>query len=131
MFQSIRAPIATWFRVCLTIAALFNFCGTLSFMPPLYNSVAPSLGLPTQISPFGFWVLATWILIFGIAYAWLALNPQPQTLFVAVAAACKIAIAIFFFIFWFTDDLPIIALLIGSGDLFLGITFVVWLLQTR
>jgi hypothetical protein len=131
MSQSIRVPFATWFRVCLAIAALFNFCGAFSFAPPFYDSVAPSLGLPTQISPFGFWVLATWILIFGIAYAWLALNPQPQKLFVTVAAACKMAIAIFFFIFWFIGDLPIIALLTGSGDLLLGIAFIVWLLQTR
>jgi hypothetical protein len=130
MFQSVKTPIAIWFRVCLAIAALFNFCGALSFAPPLYDSVAPSLGLPTQVSSFGFWVLATWILIFGIAYAWLALNPQPQTLFVAVAAACKMAIAIFFFVFWFIGDLPIIALLAGSGDLLLGIAFIVWLLQS-
>jgi hypothetical protein len=127
MSQSIQAPIATWFRVCLAIAALFNLCGALSFAPPLYKLVAPSLGLPTLLSPFGFWVLASWILIFGIAYGWLALNPQPQTLFVAVAAFCKMAIATFFFIFWFTGDLPMLALLAGSGDLLLGIAFMVWL----
>jgi hypothetical protein len=131
MSHLIKVPIATWFRVCLAIAALFNVCGAFSFAPPLYDSIASLLGLPTQISPFGFWVLATWILIFGIAYAWLAFNPQRQTLFVAVAAACKMAIAIFFFIFWFIGDLPIIAILTGSGDLLLGIAFIVWLLQTR
>ncbi|MGL5062213.1 MAG: hypothetical protein ACRC62_19735 [Microcoleus sp.] len=124
MSHSIRAPIANWFRVCLAIAALFNFCSALSFAPPLYDAVAPSLGLPPLISPFSFWVLASWISIFGIAYAWLALNPQPQTLFVAVAAACKMAIAVFFFIFWFTGDLPIIALAGGSGDLLCGVAFI-------
>ncbi|MCU0571107.1 MAG: hypothetical protein MUF49_31650 [Oculatellaceae cyanobacterium Prado106] len=55
MSQSIQAPIATWFRACLAIAALFNLCGALSFAPPLYNLVAPSLGLSNWLRC---WVIA-------------------------------------------------------------------------
>jgi hypothetical protein len=81
--------------------------------------------------PFGLWVIASWILIFGVGYAWLSVQPKPENLFVAVAAACKVAIAIFFFIFWSTGELPLISLFTGCVDFLFAIIFIFWLFQIR
>lgn len=124
-------PIPRLFRYCLVITALFNLFGSISFAPPVYYQMADILGLPKDTIPFGLWVISSWILIFGIGYAWLAIHPKPEHLFVAVAAACKVAIAIFFFIFWSTGELPLVALLTGCGDLLFAVVFIVWLFQTR
>ncbi|HEY9737460.1 MAG TPA: hypothetical protein V6D06_14300 [Trichocoleus sp.] len=125
------SPIATWFRYCLLITAVFNLFGALSFAPPIYYSTAEALGLPINVAPFSLWVIASWIFIFGVGYAWLFFNPKREPLFIAVAAACKIAIAFFFFIFWALGDLPLVSVLVGCADLLFGLIFILWLLQTR
>lgn len=110
---------------------MFNLFGAISFAPPIYDQVADAIGFAKTASPVGFWVLATWILIFGVGYVWLAMYSKSEPLFIAVAAACKMAIALFFFVFWFTGDLPSILLVAGFGDFIFALLFVVWLLQTR
>ncbi|MEC4887783.1 MAG: hypothetical protein SAL70_41695 [Scytonema sp. PMC 1070.18] len=124
-------PVATWFRYCLLFTAIFNLFGAISFAPPVYNWVVNPLGLVNGTSPFSLWVIAFWILIFGVVYAWLAIKSQPEKLFIAVAAACKMASAILFFIYWFTGDLPLSSLFAGSGDFIFAILFIFWLFQTR
>ncbi|MBD2465237.1 hypothetical protein H6G89_29950 [Oscillatoria sp. FACHB-1407] len=124
-------PIAPWFRYCLLLTAIFNVFGAISFAPPVYYSTADSFGLPTNVSPFSLWVIASWILIFGLGYAWLFINRTPENLFIAAAAACKFTIALFFFIFYFTGDLPLISFLVGCCDLLFSVMFIVWLLQTN
>lgn len=124
-------PIATWFRYCLLLTAIFNLFGAISFAPPVYYSMADMLGLPTDVSPFFLWIIADWIFIFGAAYAWLSINPKPESFFVAVAAACKITLAIFSFLFWFTNDLPLTSVWVGGCDFLFGIVFIFWLFQTK
>ena len=126
-----QQPVARWFRYCLLITAIFNLFGAISFAPPVYYSMADTLGFPTEGNPFGLWVISAWILIFGLGYAWLFIKPKPETVFIAVAAGCKIAIALLFFIFWFAGDLPLISLFAGGGDLIFAILFIVWLWQTK
>ncbi|MGL5061608.1 MAG: hypothetical protein ACRC62_16690 [Microcoleus sp.] len=128
--QTSQQPVALWFRYCLSIAAIYNLFGAISFAPPVYYQVAESLGLPKEATPFCLWTIASWILIFGFGYAWLAVKPKPEYLFIAVAAACKLAIAIWFIIFWLTGDLPLISLFAGLGDLSFAAIFMFWLLQT-
>ncbi|HAX79849.1 MAG TPA: hypothetical protein DCY88_29440 [Cyanobacteria bacterium UBA11372] len=124
-------PVARWFRYCLLIAAIFNLFGAISFAPPVYYAIADPLGFPKEGSSFGLWVISSWILIFGIGYAWLFIKPKPEKVFIAVAAGCKIAIATFFFIFWLTSDLPLISLFAGGGDLIFAIIFIFWIVQTK
>lgn len=124
-------PMTVWFRYCLLTTAVFNLFGAISFAPPVYYQMADTLGLPKDTVPFGLWVIASWIFIFGVGYAWLSVQNKPENLFIAVAAACKVTIAIFFFIFWSTGDLPLISLFAGCGDFLFAIIFILWLFQTR
>ncbi|HEY9877979.1 MAG TPA: hypothetical protein V6D29_05960 [Leptolyngbyaceae cyanobacterium] len=124
-------PIATWFRYCLSATAIFNLFGAISFAPPIYYRTADSLGFPKYESPFLLWVLASWILIFGLAYAWLAIKAKPEYLFVAVAAACKVAIALFLIGFYLSGDLPAISLFAAAGDLLFALIFIIWIFLSQ
>ncbi|OKH50502.1 hypothetical protein NIES2101_19440 [Calothrix sp. HK-06] len=75
-------------------AAIFNLFGAINFAPPVYYWVGDTVELPQDASPFGLWVIASWIFLFGVGYAWLALKPKPERLFIAVAASCKLALTI-------------------------------------
>lgn len=122
-------PIATWFRYCLLLTTIFNLFGVIRFAPPVYYP-ADTVGLPKD-AIFVHWVIASWILILGLSYAWLAITAKPEKFFIAIAAACKIAIAILFFIFCARGDLPLTFLFGGFGDLFFACAFIFWLFQTQ
>lgn len=124
-----KQPVATWFRYCLLVTAIFNLFGTISFLPPVYYPMVNILGLP-EATPFGLWVIASWIFIFGAGYAWMFVTAKPERLFVGVAAACKITIALCFCIFWLTGDFPLISLFVGCSDFLLAGIFIFWLLQS-
>lgn len=124
-------PIAVWFRYCLAITSVFNGLGAISFAPPVYRSIAGILGLTGEVSDFSLWVIASWILIFGVGYAWLAIKAKPEKLFIAIAAACKIAIAFLFFYYWFIGELPPFALVAGLGDLVFAVIFIFWLFSNQ
>ncbi len=124
-------PIAAWFRYCLAITAVFNGFGALSFAPPVYRLMAGKLGLTSEVSDFSLWVIASWILIFGVGYAWLAIKGKPEPLFIAVAAACKLAIAFLFFYYWFIGELPLFSLIAGVGDLILAVIFLFTLFSNQ
>ncbi len=124
------ASLPQWFRYCLASALVFNLFGVVSFAPPIYYRAAASLGFPTDISPFGFWVLAAWILWFGLGYGWLAIYPRREVVFIAVAAACKITLGICLIGFWATGYLPNLALMPAGGDFAYAIAFILWLLNS-
>lgn len=118
-----------WFRYLLAATALLNLGGAIAFAPPIHNRGEKS-GLP-QAHPFYLWTLSSWILIFGVAYFWLALTAQPERLFIAVAAAAKLVIAVLLFVFWMVGALPLMSMFVGCADLFFAIAFIYWLFQTR
>ena len=123
-------PISKWFQYCLVAAAIFNLFGAISFAPPVYYRVDDTVKLPQDASPFGLWVIASWIFLFGVGYALLALKPKPERLFIAVAASCKLALAILFTVFCSTGYLPSICLLGALGDFLFAMAFIFWLFQT-
>ncbi|MEA5566734.1 MULTISPECIES: hypothetical protein [unclassified Anabaena] len=124
-----QQPVAKWFRYCLLLTAIFNLFGAIRFAPPVYYP-ADTVILPKD-AIFVHWVIASWILILGVSYAWLAIKAKVENFFIAVAAAFKIAIAILFFAFCFRGDLPLTFLFGGFGDLFFAFAFIFWLFQTQ
>ncbi|MBD2294297.1 hypothetical protein H6G06_12560 [Anabaena sphaerica FACHB-251] len=118
-----------WFRYSLLATAIMNLAGAVIFALPIYGK-GDVFGLPNA-HPLYLWIISSWILIFGVAYFWLALTAKPERLYIAVVAACKLAIAFIFFAFWMTGDLPFITASAGGGDFFFAIIFIYWLFQRR
>lgn len=122
--------MANWFRLTLLATSILNLAGAVVFALPIYNQGVPS-DLPQNVHPLYLSIVSSWILIFGIAYFWMAVTAKPERLFIAVAAAGKLTIALFFFLFWMVGDLPLTILLAGVGDILFAIAFIYWLFQTK
>lgn len=122
--------MANWFRFTLLATAIMNLAGAVIFALPIYNQGGTS-DLPQNVHPLYLLIISSWILIFGVAYFWMAVTAKPERLFIAVAAAGKLTIALFFFLYWIKGDLPLTILSAGVGDILFAIAFIYWLFQTK
>ena len=77
------------------------------------------------------WLLASFILFFGLGYWRLATGDREERLFLQVAAAGKATFALLLIAFWLAGDLPILAPLSGSPDLAFAAIFATRLHATR
>jgi hypothetical protein len=109
--------------------AVMNALGAYAIAP--FNDVSVEwLGLPTESHLYR-WVLAELILAFGVGYAWCGVKGEAPRVFISVAAAGKLGF------FWTLVALAAAghlrpsATAVGSGDLFFGCLFLIWLYQSR
>lgn len=119
-----------WFRRTLLATALMNVAGFVSFLPP-FPAARVLAGLPEVSHPLYAWVVALWILLFGIAYGRLAFLDTQERLFVQIGAAGKCAFFCLLVGFTLRGELPSWAPLAGVGDLLFAGLFLLWLWQTR
>ena len=117
-------------RRALWATAVFNLGGALLFAFPA-SVVGHLAGLPVPVpAPYAI-LLAFFVLLFGGAYAWLALQRNIDRPLVAFAAIGKAGAFAIFFTFWLVGDLPARSVLAASGDLIFAGLFLYWLLGTR
>jgi hypothetical protein len=107
-----------------------NVAGFVSFLPQFPAARAMS-GLPEAGHPFYAWLVAFWILLFGLAYGRLAFMATPERLFVYVGAIGKVMFFFLLLAFTLQGKLPGWAPLAGVADLIFAGLFFVWLAQTR
>ncbi len=119
-----------WMRVDLGATAAMNLVGASAFVPGL-SVLREKAGIPLEGHPLYLWIIAEFIFIFGAAYAYCAITARAPRVFISVAAAGKLAFFATILGFWLVGDLPMMAVLVGSGDLIFGCVFLVWLAQTR
>lgn len=122
--------LPTWMRVALLATAVMNIVGAIAFAPLMANG-RELLHLPAQAHPVYLWIIAEFILVFGIAYAWCAITGRAPRLFIALGAAGKLLFFATLTLFWLAGELPLDAALGGAGDLLFGGLFLVWLVQSR
>ena len=113
-----------WFKNTLLATAAMNIAGFVSFLPQFPAARALS-GLPEAGHPFYAWLIAVWILLFGIAYGRLAFLDTPERLFVQVGAAGKAAFFFLVLALTIQGHLPAWAPLAGVPDLVFAVLF--WL----
>ncbi len=113
-------------RRALLATALMNALGAVAFVPsfPLLRNL---VGLPTTIHPLYLWVIAIWIGLFGCCYFWLSITGRSEQLFMALGAAGKLSFFLLFLGYWWNGELPLLAPIAVSGDLFFALLFVWWL----
>jgi len=117
------------FRRALLATALMNIGGCILLMPPV-TYARRLVGIPEAPPLYG-WLLALWILFFGLGYWRLAFAPTPERLFLQVCAAGKASFALLLIAYWLAGDLPILAPLAGSPDLGFAALFAARLYGTR
>lgn len=124
-----RMKLPTWMRAALLATAVMNVAGSAAFLP-VAAPLRLALGLPDAGHPLFPATIASFILVFGVAYGWAGVTARADHLFIAVAAAGKLAFFGLLAGFWAVGDLPAAAPMAGMGDLVFGALFAVWLIRS-
>ncbi|MBA2668525.1 MAG: hypothetical protein H0U69_15985 [Trueperaceae bacterium] len=118
-----------WMRMAMLATAAMNLLGAGALLPA-GERVRSLVGLPPDVHPVYLLTIASFVVVFGAAYAWCGLTGRADGQFLAVAAAGKLSFVVVLMAFWLTGDLPITAPLAGIGDLVFGGLFLIWLLRS-
>jgi hypothetical protein len=117
-------------RCVLWFSALFNLGGALLFAFPA-SPPGQLVGMPVPVQPAYCGLLALFVILFGGAYAWLAMQPEidrPLLAFGAIGKACAfVAVALF----WAFGEASGRTVLAVTGDLVLAALFFSWLFRTK
>jgi hypothetical protein len=116
-------------RPALWTAAFFNLVGTFLFAFPAYR-LGQFAGLPTDAPAIYRALTALFVLLFGCAYAWLAMQPTINRPFVAFGAIGKAAAFLIVVLLWLRGAAPMTSVSAILGDLLLAAVFL-WCLRDR
>jgi len=114
-------------RRVLWVSVAFNILGTLAFLFPA--TVGQLSGFPVPVPRLYGWILASMVLMFGGAYAWLALQPAINRPLLVLGAISKAAVFCVFLTCWLLGDIPLLGVVGASGDLVLAALFAWWLIR--
>ena len=114
-------------RRALWFSAPYNVGGAALFAFPssLFGQFA---GLPTSVPPLYSTLLGFFVLLFGGAYAWLAMQGEIDRPLVAFAAIGKAGVFTLILVLWIVGSAPPRGVLAASGDLVLAVIFAWYLL---
>jgi hypothetical protein len=95
------------------------------------DSLGRFAGFPTPVPHTYTTLLALFVMLFGVAYGWLASQPIIDRPLVAFSALGKTAVFTVIFLFWILGDLPGRSALAAIGDLIFAAIFTWWLFHSR
>jgi hypothetical protein len=113
-------------RRALAASVIFNLVGAMAFAFPS-AILGRVMGLPAAVPGIYSAMVALFVLLFGGAYAWLALADEIDRPMVALGAIGKACAFATFVAFGLLGELPLRGVLAGSGDLILAAIFAWWL----
>jgi hypothetical protein len=112
-------------RKVLGTTAVYNAAGALAFAFPA--SVGQLAGLPVPVAPIYRVLLALFVLLFGAAYLWLALQPTIDRPLVGFAALGKASVFVAAVTLWLFGEGPGWFIPGATGDLIFAVLFTWWL----
>src|SRR5215813_4911977 len=113
-------------RGALIASAVMNTGAALIFAFP--DSLGQLAGLPTPVPHIYTTLLAVFVMLFGIAYAWLARQPIIDRPLVAFSALGKAAVFSTILVFWILGYLRTRNVLAAIGDFIFAAIYACWLL---
>ncbi len=116
-------------RGALIGSAVMNTGAALVFAFP--DSLGQIAGLPTPVPHIYTTLLAVFVMLFGLAYAWLARQPTIDRPLVAFSALGKAAVFAAILVFWILGALSGRSALAAIGDLIFAAIFAWWLIGGR
>jgi hypothetical protein len=112
-------------RKVLWATACYNLAGALAFAFPA--TAGQLAGLPVPVAPIYSVLLTFFVLLFGGAYAWLALQPQIDRPMVGMAACGKAGVFVAAVALWAMGQGPGWFIPGATGDLIFATLFAWWL----
>lgn len=119
-------PLPTWMRRALFATAAMNILAAAAFIPAA-ETLRAVAGLPEPGHPLYLVTVGMFVLTFGLAYLWAAVQGHAERLFIAVAAVGKLSFFGLLVGFWAVGALPARVPALGTGDLIFGMLFLAWL----
>ena len=116
-------------RGALIASAVMNTGAALIFAFP--DSLGQLAGLPAPVPHIYTTLLAVFVMLFGVAYAWLARQPVIDRPLVGFSALGKAAVFSTILVFWLLGDLTGRNVLAAIGDLVFAAIFTWWLVRGR
>jgi hypothetical protein len=116
-------------RGALVASAVFNLGAALIFAFP--DSLGQLGGLPTPVPHIYTALLAVFVILFGVAYAWLARQRIIDRPLVGISALGKTAVFTVILVFSIRGDLGGRSALAASGDLVFAAIFAWWLAASK
>jgi hypothetical protein len=116
-------------RRALWASVGFNLFGAAIFAFP-ESPLGRFVGLPGPVPPVYGAVIAFFVLLFGGAYAWLALRPVIDRTLVGFAAIGKAGFFCLIAALWLLGHAPALGVGAAVGDLVFAAIFAWWLLGT-
>ncbi len=115
-------------RKVLWATVIYNLLGASAFAFPA--SVGKLAGLPVPVPLVYSVMLTLFVLLFGAAYAWLALQPAIDRPMVGFAACGKASVFVAAVVLWATGDASAWLIPGATGDLIFAALFLWWLRAT-
>ncbi|HXY35387.1 MAG TPA: hypothetical protein VEI07_14240 [Planctomycetaceae bacterium] len=116
----------SFIRKVLWATVFYNLLGASAFAFPA--SLGRLAGLPIPVAPIYSILLVFFVLLFGAAYAWLAMQPEIDRPMVAMAAAGKAGVFVVAVVLWLIGQGPALFIPGATGDLIFAAIFTRWLL---
>jgi hypothetical protein len=116
--------LALWATAVMNVAAAFA-------ITPMVTSARELLGLPGNVHPIYLWIIAQFVLIFGLGYGWCAYTGRAPRFFITLTGGGKLAFFALLVAYWQAGDVPLDAVVAGSGDLVFASLFFLWLYRMR
>jgi hypothetical protein len=120
----------TAIRWSLWLACPFNLVAAGVFAFPS-SAIGRQLGLPEQVSPLYSWLVALFVALFGIAYAWLAQRPSIDRPMLALGSIGKLGAFLVALSLWLEAAVPGLIVLVALGDLAFATLWFGWLYNGR
>lgn len=117
-----------WMRAALLATAPMNVAAFVVFLP-VGRALRAWAGWPPEGHPVYPTVIASFLLILGVAYLWAGVRGRVERSLVAVAAAGKGAFFALTVGFWLTGDVGWAVPASAVGDLLFAAIFTLWLVR--
>lgn len=117
-------------RMALGVSVLFNLGGAVLFAFPA-STLGELVGLPASVPPIYCATVAYFVVLFGGAYGWLAMQPVIDRPLVGFAAIGKGGFFFLVTLFWMLGHAPAMAVGAAVGDLLLAGIFGWWVWGRR
>jgi hypothetical protein len=116
-------------RGALMASAVMNTGAALLFAFP--DSLGELAGMPKPVPRIYTTLLAVFVMLFGVAYAWLSRQPVIDRPLVALSALGKMGVFTVILVFWILGDLGGRSVVGAVGDLVFAVIFAWWLVRSR
>ena len=123
-------PLPSWMRTALFATGVMNVAVACVFVPGA-ATMRETMGFPREAPAVYLLTVGLFVMLYGLAYLYVAARGLEERLFIAVAAVGKLGFVSLLVGLWAHGSLPLRAPVLGSADVLFSAVFFYWLATSR